>query len=139
MRSRARRLRAPLLTAGGVGLAVAALAVRDPHASGSWGTCPYLLATGFYCPGCGILRGVNDVAHADLGAALGSNLVFFALVAPVLVVAWALWLRRAWTGEPRRPLPLGRVARTVLVVAAVLVTVTFTVARNTPQGAWLAP
>ncbi len=113
--------------------------MRDPHTSGSWGSCPYLLATGFHCPGCGILRGVHDVAHGELGAALGSNLVFFALVAPVLVVTWSLWLRRAWTGEPRRPLPLGRVGRAALVVAAVLVTITFTVARNTPQGAWLAP
>lgn len=137
--SRARRLRAPLLTAGAVGLAVTALAVRDPHVPGSWGTCPYLLATGFYCPGCGILRGVHDVARGDLGAALSSNLVFFAVVAPLLVVTWALWLRRAWTGERRRPLPVGRAARTALVVAAVVLTLAFTVARNTPQGAWLAP
>ncbi|ROR91440.1 DUF2752 domain-containing protein [Nocardioides aurantiacus] len=136
---RARRLRAPLLTAGAVGLAVAALAVRDPHTQGSWGTCPYLAATGLYCPGCGILRGVHDVAHGDPGAALSSNLVFFGLVAPVLVLAWALWTRRAWTGRPRAGVRPGRVARTSLVVAAVLLTLVFTVARNTPQGAWLAP
>ncbi len=122
-----------------MGLAVTALALRDPHAAGSWGTCPYLLATGFYCPGCGILRGVNDVTQGDLGAALGSNLLFFALVAPLLVVAWVLWSRRAWTGQPPRGRRVGRVGRTVLVVAAVLLTIVFTVARNTPQGAWLAP
>lgn len=122
-----------------VGLATTALAVRDPHTSGSWGTCPYLAATGFYCPGCGILRGVHDVTQGDLGAALSSNLVFFAAVAPALVVAWVLWTRRAWTGEPRSRAPLGRTARVLLVGAAVLLTLVFTVARNTPQGAWLAP
>lgn len=125
--------------AGGVGLAATAVALRDPHTSGSWGSCLYLAVTGLHCPGCGILRGTHDLAHGDLAGALGSNLLFFALVAPALAVTWVLWTRRAWTGEHRRPVPLGRVARTVLVGAAVLLTVAFTVARNTPQGAWLAP
>ena len=138
-RPRSRRLRAPLLTAGGVGLGVAALAARDPHAAGSYGMCPYLLVTGFYCPGCGILRGVNHLANGEVGAAVGSNLLFFVVVAPALAFTWVLWAAHAWTGQPPSDLRLGRVGRTILVVAAVLLTVTFTVVRNTPAGAWLAP
>ena len=65
----------------------------------------------FYCPGCGILRGIHDVTRGDLGAALGSNLLFFALVAPVMVVAWALWAHRAWTGRSPSGRQVGRARR----------------------------
>jgi nicotinamide riboside transporter PnuC len=85
------------------------------------------------------LRGVHDLTQGDLGAALSSNLLFFALVAPVMVVAWVLWARRAWNGEEASPLRMGRGARAALVVAAVTLTVVFTVLRNSDPGAWLAP
>lgn len=60
-------------------------------------------------------------------------------MAPLLVVAWVLWAQRAWTGQPPSGRRVGRVGRAALVAVAVVLTVTFTVARNTPQGAWLAP
>jgi hypothetical protein len=89
----ARRLLGP----GAVGLAAAgvatALALRDPHVSGSWGYCPFLLLTGHPCPGCGGLRATNDLLHGDLAAALSSN-AYAVLSIALLAVLWTVWVVR---------------------------------------------
>jgi hypothetical protein len=124
-----------VLLAGGLLLASVLLHLRDPHRGGSWGYCPWLFLTGTYCPGCGGLRAVNDLTHGDVVAAASSNLL---LVAVLPGFAW-WWTRRVvdgWRGTVRttgtRPVVLGVV---VFAVAAL----GFTVLRNTPAGAWLAP
>jgi hypothetical protein len=132
---RRERLRAPLLTIGGLGAATLALHLRDPHTQGSWGVCPLSLLTGIDCPGCGGLRAVNDLTHGDLGAAASSNLLVTAGI-PVAVVLLALWTVRAWRGTPSRPLPV-RVNRMLWGGAAVAALV-FAVVRNLPPGSWLA-
>lgn len=134
--SRGARMRGPLVTAGIVGGLTLALHLRDPHASGSWGFCPWVALTGFYCPGCGGLRAVNDLTDGDLVGAASSNLVFVALV-PVLVFWWLRWTRRSWTGaqETARGAPHPGVW---IAVFAVLMVV-FAVVRNLPAGNWLAP
>lgn len=128
------RVRAPLLLGAGVAAATVALHLRDPHAEGSWGVCPLFAATGIYCPGCGGLRAVNDLTNLDLAGAASSNLLFV-LAVPFLLVGWVLWVRARWSGRPMRDLrqPL----RFTLVLGVVLVA--FTVVRNLPFGAWLAP
>ena len=70
-----------------------------------------------------------------MSAAASSNLVLVGAV-PVFAVWWLRSLVDGWRGTPRR-----RPARhqRVLAVAAVTVAVVFTVLRNTPAGAWLAP
>src|SRR5262245_56166878 len=93
------RLGEPLLLATGLLFAVALLHVRDPHQSGSYGFCPWLLLTGTYCPGCGGLRAVNDLTDGHIGAALSSNVLVVTLI-PVAVLAWALWVRARWRGQP---------------------------------------
>lgn len=134
--SRWDRLRAPLLTGGlAVGLTVA-LHVRDPHASGSWGICPWLALTGYYCPGCGSLRSVNDLSNGDVVAAAGSNLVFLAMV-PVLVFWWLRWTERAWSGTARAGVVSRRSGLWIALAAVVMVA--FGVVRNLPAGSWLAP
>ena len=133
--TRRRRLRTPVVVAGVVvGLSVA-LHFRDPHESGSWGFCPWLLLTGTYCPGCGGLRAVNDLTRGDLASALSSNALF---VSSIPFAAW-LWTRsvaQRWRGVPT-PLP----ARFVAVAAAVgvVLVVAFWLLRNLPFAAWLAP
>jgi hypothetical protein len=130
-----RRLLAPIAVAAGVLAWTAALRVRDPHVSGSWGGCPFLAVTGLPCPACGGLRAVNDLTHGDVVGALSSNLV----VVLVLPVAAAFWLRWYQVASGRRAtwgLPMPRPA-TVLVWFGLLLA--FGVVRNTPFGAWLAP
>lgn len=129
------RLRSPLVTAGVVGALTVALHFRDPHSSGSWGGCPWLALTGWYCPGCGGLRAVNDLTNGDLHAAASSNLVFVVMI-PVLVIWWLVWTRRSWSGKVRRPSTQGAGA---WIAAFTVVTLVFGIVRNLPVGGWLAP
>lgn len=132
---RGRRLAVPVLLGGGVLVASLALHLRDPHRSGSWGYCPWLLLTGTYCPGCGGLRAVNDLTRGDLAAAASSNLMFVSAL-PLLGLWWLRALADGWRGRVRAASARRVVAGTV--VFAVLA-VAFWVARNTTGGAWLAP
>ena len=131
--SRAQRVVAPVATVAGLAATTLALHVRDPHASGSWGYCPTSLL-GFYCPGCGALRAVNDLTNGDLAAAASSNLLLL-LAMPVAVFVLARWTVDAWQGRQR-----GRSALSSWPVLSVgiAMAVVFTVARNL-SGSWLAP
>jgi hypothetical protein len=115
-------------------LGTLALHVRDPHAPGSWGYCPSALL-GVSCPFCGSLRAVSDLTNLDLAGAASSNLLFV-LAAPVVVALWGRRLVACWRGGPAM-VPLTAPRAAWIALAAVLVV--FTVARNLPIGAWLAP
>lgn len=134
----ARRLAAPAAaTAAFAGWALA-LRLRDPHVTGSWGSCWFLEGTGLPCPVCGGLRAVHDLTRGDVVAAAGSNLLVV-LAVPVLAGWLALWARRAATvpaasGWSAVPLPS---VRTMLAV--VVVVVLFGVLRWFPFAAALAP
>lgn len=132
--SRRQRLTGPASVAVAVVAGTVALHVRDPDASGSWGFCPWKLLTGLDCPGCGTLRAVNDLTGGHVVAAASSNLLFV-LAVPVASATWLAWTRRSWLGTPRPVRPVA-LTRTVWIAAA-LVTVVFTVLRNTPWGSWL--
>lgn len=133
-------LRQPALVAAGGLLAAAALHLRDPNVAGSWGPsgiglCPWQALTGLWCPGCGGLRAVHELTHLDLAAALSDNVLVVVLVA-VLAVAWVGWVRRRWRGQSaERMLVLSPVASTAVLVTMAV----FTVVRNLPVGAALAP
>ena len=133
--ARAARVLAPTATIGGLGIATLALHLRDPHASGSWGACPSALL-GFWCPGCGGLRGVHDLTDLRLADAASSNLLLV-LAAPVVVVLLGRWALDAWTGRERAP--LADRTRMILVTLLLASLAVFTVARNLPVGSWLAP
>ena len=129
------RVTAPVLLAGAVLGASVLLHVRDPHQSGSWGVCPWLLLTGQYCPGCGGLRAVNDLTHGDLRAAASSNLLFVGSI-PLLVFLWVRWISDRWQGVRRTVRTSQALAYAGVFLA---VAVTFWVVRNLPAGSWLAP
>ncbi len=111
--------------------------MRSPYEAGSYGLCPLLAVAGVWCPLCGGLRAVHELATGDLVAAWGMNpLVLVGL--PVVVLGWVLWLGRPTTGR------LAAV-RTRLLSAgagwvALAVLAVFGVLRNVPALApWLAP
>jgi hypothetical protein len=132
--TRSERMLGPALALGGLAAATVALHLRDPHVSNSWGLCPLYALTGVYCPGCGGLRGVNDLTDGHVGAAASSNLLLV-LAVPVVLFLLARWTWVTWQGRDVAVVPtLPRVVRYGLG-ALVLV---FWVARNLP-GSWLAP
>lgn len=129
------RVQAPTLLAAAVLGASVLLHLRDPHRTGSWGYCPWLLLTGTYCPGCGGLRAVNDLTNGDVAAAASSNLLFVGSL-PLVAFLWLRWLRDRWRGVYRHVS-----SRRALVWAGsfLALAVLFSVLRNLPVGSWLAP
>ena len=126
-------VRLPVLTALGALAATAVVAVVDPNEPGNYPTCPFLAVTGKFCPGCGSLRAVHALTRGDVSTALGLNVLTVLAVVPV-VVMWGLWLRRSYTGAPRRwAAPAAAIWSLLVVVLA------FTVLRNLPVSAVLAP
>jgi hypothetical protein len=134
LRSRSERMRGPVLGAATVAAASLALHLRDPHVSHSWGVCPLYAMTGLYCPGCGGLRGVNDLTNGHVAEAASSNLVLV-LAIPFAALFFARWSYGAWTGRDIRTIPAVPKAVTAALVVLALA---FTVLRNLP-GSWLAP
>ncbi|HTN79611.1 MAG TPA: DUF2752 domain-containing protein [Acidimicrobiales bacterium] len=93
--------------------------------------CPFHAMTGLYCPLCGSLRGVGDLAHGHVMAALGSNLL---LVVTLPLMAWGA-LSLAGVAEVRGPWTV----RSQTWIALGVVALAYTVVRNMPFGAALAP
>lgn len=96
-----------------------AVTVRDPHQGGSWGVCPTYAIFGVYCPGCGSLRGLHDLAAGQVSESVGHNALLIPAIAFLLVAAF------------RRPGRLWSWFWLVLFLG-------FTVLRNLP-GSPLAP
>ena len=121
-----------LAVAGGLAMTTL-LAVLDPNQPGHYPTCPFLAVTGLYCPGCGSLRALHDLAHGDLAGAMARNpLTVAALVG--LAVGWVLWARRLWRGQPRR-----WAAPPVLLYGLLTLVLAFWALRNVPGWTWLSP
>ena len=132
--SRAALLRDPMLVgAAGIG-ALGLLHVRDPHESGSYGFCPFLLLTGQPCPGCGGLRAMNNLTHGDVVGALSSNAMAVVLLF-VMGAAGIVWFYQRLRG---RPVPL-LTGRSPVLWGLVVAFIIFGVLRWTPWGAWLRP
>ena len=131
--TRRERMVAPLTTIGVLGAATLALHLRDPHAEGSWGFCPSA-ALGFWCPGCGGLRAVNDLTDLRFLDAASSNLAFIVAL-PFIVAGLAVWTVDRWRGHQRS---ISMVTVTRVSTAVVVLLVVFTLLRNL-SGSWLAP
>jgi hypothetical protein len=118
--------------------AAAVVARNDPAAPGShFPGCVFRNATGLWCPGCGLTRGVHALLNGHLGQSLSSN-VFTPLAVVAVVVVMVSWLRTSW-GRPALRLPAG-VQRVVMVAAPVAVLL-YGVLRNIPAAPFrsLAP
>ncbi|WP_433888800.1 DUF2752 domain-containing protein [Streptomyces sp. CA-111067] len=128
-----RRAALPLAVLGGVAAGFGYVATVDPNAPGHYPACPLLYYTGLYCPGCGGLRGAYALAHGRLCASVGCNALAVAGYV-IFAMVWAVWAGRAMRG--RRFEPALRPGHRWAVYGLVLV---FTVVRNLPFGAALAP
>ncbi|MFF2553159.1 DUF2752 domain-containing protein [Nocardia sp. NPDC058058] len=127
----------PLLGGAAVAGGLVLLHFRDPHESGSYGLCPFKEVTGYWCPGCGGLRGLHNLTDGRVLDAIHSNILLVPLLLGFLAW-WVTWLVSGFRGRTSPP-PLPRVLpRTALWVTLAFL-VLYTVVRNTPWGSWLAP
>jgi hypothetical protein len=130
------RLRDTTLFVGGLAFAVV-LHVADPSGATAFPVCPFYAATGLYCPGCGTLRCLHALLHADLRAAIDFNLMTVLFV-PMLVAAWlSVGLQGVGGRHPPGVRSVPRWAGWAVGVAFGL----FWVLRNVPGEpfSWLAP
>ena len=82
-----------------IGLA-AVVALNDPSARNShFPPCIFRSATGLWCPGCGLTRGLHQLLNGHVAAALGYNL-FLPLAIVAAVLGWWSWLRISWDRQP---------------------------------------
>lgn len=133
-RARAMAVLAPLGAALAAGAAVAYVGAVDPNEPGHYPTCPFLMLTGLYCPGCGGLRAIHALAHGDPVTALGLNLLVVAMV-PVLALLWGRWVLRSWRGVPLKGISI----RPSYVWAFLALMIVFWIVRNVAFGEFLAP
>lgn len=128
----------PVACCGALAGAAFVVAANDPAAANSrFPGCVFHNATGLWCPGCGLTRGLHALLNGHLGQALSSNaLTLFAVAA--IVVLMGSWVRVAW-GGPWLRLP-ARLERPLMFVAPAAVLL-YGVLRNIPAAPFrsLAP
>jgi hypothetical protein len=127
------RLAAPAGTLVAVGAAFAYVGAVDPGEPGHYPVCPLLRFTGLYCPGCGGLRCAHALVHGDLAGALGTNALAVAAFG-----VFALFMVH-WVVRVLRDRPVTVPLRTSHWWALGVLALAFTVVRNLPAGAALAP
>jgi hypothetical protein len=100
-RVRLRGLAVPVAVAAGAGLGCLAILMADPTAPGGppLPACPVRSLFGVDCPGCGGQRMIFSLLHGHVAAAAHYNAVLLAAL-PLLVLAWAGWVRGRWRGRP---------------------------------------
>ena len=131
LRPRSLRPSPPVASAvilSGLGVAVLALLrLVDPRLPGNYPTCPFLLFTGCYCPGCGTLRALATLMEGDLRSAMGYN-PLTVLSLPVLSTLNLMMVARKSERLTRSQLRVPPLAAWTLLA----VIISFWVLRNIP-------
>lgn len=128
------RLLAPAGVLAGVATAVTYVGNVDPNQPGHYPSCPFLLLTGYYCPGCGALRMIHALANGQVAEGFHRNPLAFLLI-PVLGYLWTRWVISTVRGE----VISSALLRTSVIWAFTGVTLVYWVVRNLPFGSALAP
>jgi hypothetical protein len=123
----------PVVTATGAAIVTGYVAGVSPLTPGHYPVCPLYALTGYYCPGCGTLRAIHELARGHLAQAAGYNVLTVAML-PVLAYFWLAWLTRSLRRQPRRSL-----AHPAWIWGFAAAVVVFWVFRNVPPGHFLAP
>lgn len=48
--------------------------------------CPFRVATGYSCPGCGLQRGIATILQGDIAEGVAMNYFFFLVAVPVMAL-----------------------------------------------------
>ncbi|MUL40791.1 DUF2752 domain-containing protein [Streptomonospora sp. PA3] len=128
---------APLLL-GAAGIAGATLLhFVDPNEPGHYPTCPWLLVTGTWCPGCGTMRAIHALTNLDVVGAVQMNALMTA-IAPLVAYSYFRWLYRSFRPAPPGTAPK-RAVHPAWLYLFLAVLLAFWLVRNLPFGAFLAP
>lgn len=116
-----------------VGLATVAglgyLFAVNPNEPGHYPLCPTQALLGIDCPGCGLTRATYALLHGNVPAALDHNV----LVIPfwiAAIVAWSVWLVRAFRGRTPGRSAKASAMQSRLALLALALVIAFGVVRN---------
>ena len=125
---------APIAVGLGLVGGCVAMGLIDP--TGGPVLCPFRVATGLYCPGCGSTRMLHHVFTGRLDLAIGDNPV--ALLMLPLTLWWVFIAMTAWAGGPRWTEPRFRASHVWALASTVIA---FWILRNIPLSPFtlLAP
>ena len=70
--------------------------VFDPSENGFFPRCPFLLLTGWQCPGCGSQRAIHALLHLDIMEALRMNALFVLALPYVALLLVSEQTRKRW-------------------------------------------
>ena len=87
---------------------LALIYARNPEEQGFYPPCLFYALTGLYCPGCGILRGLHQLMHGNILAALSYNPIAMLVVPLVgltcllvfLMPIYVRWLSKVFLQPP---------------------------------------
>jgi len=127
--SRMRSLAGPITCGCALAAGAVYVAAVDPSRGGTFLQCPFRLATGLWCPGCGLTRAAHHLLTGDVPAALRFN-VLAPLFLAAAVYGWSTWMLRA-AGSARAGRWPAALATPVAIGVAVAL-VAFAVVRNLP-------
>ena len=105
----------------------AAIYIFDPRVPGIYPICPFFGLTSYHCAGCGTLRALHSLLHADIISALGYN-AFAVLALPFIAYSYISGAARAFAG---RSLPRVFIPHQ-LIWTLLAVVLSFWIIRNTP-------
>ena len=108
-------------------LGLAAAFHWDPATTTFFPLCPIRTLTGFYCPGCGMTRGLHQLLHGNIAAALAYNPLIVLVIPAALYWLLSETILVCLNRELPRPRPTPRLLWTVLIAV-----IAFGVLRNVP-------
>ena len=104
----------------------------DPAKADAFLPCPFRLATGWSCPGCGTQRAVHLFLHGEIFAGLRSNPLSVILI-PVVGVLFA----RHFADSAFRSRQTNNRTNTSFIVGMLVVLAAYWIARNMPWWPWM--
>ncbi|MGZ8830357.1 MAG: DUF2752 domain-containing protein [Thermoanaerobaculia bacterium] len=99
---------------------------HDPSWSHLYPRCVFHALTGLRCPGCGAMRALYHLLHADISSAIRFN-AFFVMFAPALLVAGAAEGAGIWNQRV-----VNAIRQPWVSWAVVVAIISWGVLRNTP-------
>lgn len=104
----------PYAVAGSAALVLGCVASAPPGENALLPPCPFKVATGLDCPGCGTGRALYQLTRGDVLTAIDHNVL--AMVAlPLMVWAWLAWVAPGRVPAWRLPAPLVRLLPVVII------------------------
>lgn len=102
----------------------------DPNSEGSlFPRCPFLLITGYKCPGCGSQRAIHSLLHLDIGKAFAFNPILVISIPYLIIISIINWKIKTSKNEKLWRLHNFLMGKNTIIIIAVIF-ISFWIIRN---------